>query len=521
MVQEHISDRITANSRNRPLSIRTQLLVTINLVLIIGLGLLLVIDYQRNVAQRIVEKRVALHEEAQTLATSIQSLRHLGTDELQAYLDSVCARMLESSSPGHHIALRLGDVVLQAQSHHRASPAFLTAMEIGSNASDGRATVEGKSIIVTSDRDGDLVVYVSEYVSDVLGNARSEVVGRTLAIALLGVFGAIFVNLVLVRVVTRPLRRLVQTVRQIGQGQTGLQAGRFNSAEFTILADEISAMSSSLASAEKERIRQIEKARMIQEHLCPNLLKVPGLKLARLYEPATGIAGDYFDLIELNNGSWLFCMADVCDHGVPAAMGAAVLKTLLLAASEVTREPGEILKIINKRFRMVTLPENFASMILVRWDPLTSKITYASAGHETCYCISCNGTTVELTSTGMVLGVEPQVLWLSRSLSVCPGDRLILLTDGAIETADPQGRLFGRDRTRQFFLESNSESPNLIARNLSRALAEYRGDRPARDDVTILTIEFGPKTRSAQKGIECDSISALPAYESVTFTELK
>ncbi len=477
--------------------------------------MLLVVDYRRNVAQRFVEKRITLHEEAQTLTTSIRTLQHHGLDEVQDYLDSVCARMLESSSPGHHIALRLGDVAIQAQSHDRASPAFLTAMEIGSRAQDGRATVEGKPIVVASDRDGGSIVYVSEYVSDVLGAVRREVAGRTVAVALLGMLGAVMVNLVLVRVVTKPLHRLVQTVRQIGRGGVGTQAGRFNSAEFTILADEISAMSSALANAEKERTRQFEKARMIQEHLCPNLVEVPGLNLAHLYEPATGITGDYFDLLKMTDGSWLFCMADVCGHGVPAAMGAAVLKTLLLAASEETTVPGEILAIINDRFRMVTLPEDFASMILVRWDPPTSKITYASAGHETCYCMSPDGTTVELTSTGMVLGVEPQGRWPSRSLAIRPSDRVILLTDGAVETADPQGRLFGRDRTRRFFLEGHSDTPDVIARNLSSKLSEYRGERPARDDVTILTIEFGPTPRSARIESERDSTSALPADGSV------
>ncbi len=501
--------------RHRPRSIRTQLLVTINVVLGLGLTMLLVVDYRRNVAQRIVEKRIALLEEAQTLTTSMRTLQHHGLDEVQDYLDRVCARMLESSSPGHHIALRLGDVVLQAESHDRASPAFLTAMEIGSSTQDGRATVEGRPIIVASDRDGDSIVYVSEYVSDVLGAVRKEVAGRTVAVALLGLLGAVIVNLVLVRVVTKPLHRLVQTVRQIGRGEVGTRAGRFNSAEFTILADEISAMSSALANAEKERTRQFEKARMIQKHLCPNLVEVPGLNLAHLYEPATGITGDYFDLLEMTDGSWLFCMADVCGHGVPAAMGAAVLKTLLLAASEATAVPGEILAIINDRFRMVTLPEDFASMILVRWDPPTSKITYASAGHETCYCLSTDGTAAELTSTGMVLGVEPLGSWPSRSLSIHTGDRLILLTDGVAETADPCDQLFGRERVRRFFLEHRAAAHDSLARDLSRALLEYRSGRAARDDVTILAIEFSAQRYSSSGEHECVSPSAVSTAGSL------
>ncbi len=59
------------------------------------------------------------------------------------------------------------------------------------------------------------------------------------------------------------------------------------------------------------------------------------------------------------------------------------------------------------------------TILLVVDYPLTSKNTYASAGHETCYCMSPDGTTVELTSTGMVLGVEsPPFAEKQRPLAV-------------------------------------------------------------------------------------------------------
>ena len=64
--------------RHRPRSIRAQLLVIINVVLGLGLTMLLVVDYRRNVAQQMIEKKIALHEAAQTLATSVRRRIGLG-----------------------------------------------------------------------------------------------------------------------------------------------------------------------------------------------------------------------------------------------------------------------------------------------------------------------------------------------------------------------------------------------------------------------------------------------------------
>jgi sigma-B regulation protein RsbU (phosphoserine phosphatase) len=55
-----------------------------------------------------------------------------------------------------------------------------------------------------------------------------------------------------------------------------------------------------------------------------------GLRVAHLFKPAEDIGGDYYDILPLKDGAWLICVADVTGHGIPAAMSAAMLKTLLL-----------------------------------------------------------------------------------------------------------------------------------------------------------------------------------------------
>jgi sigma-B regulation protein RsbU (phosphoserine phosphatase) len=485
-----------ADSKRRPhQSIRSKLLLTVNLVLGLGLGLLLTLDYRSELNQRINEKQTAIHEEAITLLPSVLALRAQGSDVIQAHVDLVCGQMREATSPGHHIAVRLGETVLQAQAHHRASPELFAAMEGTSAEPTRRIETAVGPIVVGSAAQDDVVVYVAESVRDIMERAHGSLIRRTLGLAALCVLGAVVVNVILVRLVTRPLGDLVRTVRQIGAGEVGAQAGRFKTAELAFLSGEINAMSTSLANAENERARQFRKARRIQEHLCPMNIEVPGLRLAHVYEPATEITGDYFDLLRQSDGTWLLCVADVCGHGIPAAMEVAVLKTLLLYASEAAGEPGEILAVVNERFRLVTLPEDFATMVLVRWDPRRSQIDYASAGHETCFFLTNGGATAYLDSTGPVLGVNPDGTWTSHKMAVSGGDRLILLTDGIAETVDPQGKWFGRKRVRRYFFDHHADAPDELTGSLSRALSRFRGGRAPRDDITVLAAGFTAQRR--------------------------
>jgi sigma-B regulation protein RsbU (phosphoserine phosphatase) len=470
-------------------TIRSRLLLTLNLVMGAGLAVLLAADYRRELDQRIDEKHNAMREEAITLLPSIVALRGQGFDVVQDHVDLVCSRMQETTSPGHHIGVRMGDAVLQARAHGRASDELLRAMESAADSPRARADSPLGPIVVGSTAQDDVRVYVAESVRNIRASARGLLIRRTLGLSALGILGGLVVNLILLRLVAHPLDRLVHTVRQIGAGHVGAQAQTFNTAELDFLAREINAMSASLARTEKERDRQFHKARRIQEHLGPHADGLPGLRLAHLYEPATEITGDYYDLLKLADGSWLLCVADVCGHGVPAAMEAAVLKALLLAAAETTGDPAAVLAAVNERLGTVTLPEDFATMVLLRWDPQRREVRYASAGHETCYYLARRGDTIELNSTGPVLGVGLRASWPSGLLRMDTGDKLILLTDGVPDTMSPQGRRFGRDRACRVLAEHRAAGPAETLEALAAALARHRAGKPLTDDVTVLAVE--------------------------------
>ncbi len=476
-------------ARRRQRSLRTQLLVVVTAAMVLGLGVVLLLDYRTQRTARLADRGQALQDEATLLLPLVGELRHHGTDAVQRYIDDACAQMQDTTSPGHHIAVRMGDETLQARTHHRASPQILSAMQTASQAPGHRGWVDGEPILVGTAGRGDVTVYVSEYVENVLIANRVQSLRRSGWIALVGLGIIAVMEWALVRWVIRPIDRLVSTVHRIGQGLLDSRAGNVGSSELQYLAGEINAMSAALGNAEKQRHRQMDKARRIQDRLRPATGGVGPWTVASLYRPADEVGGDYLDFRLADDGELIACVADVTGHGVPAAMGAAMLKTLFNAAVDRSHDPAEIMRHIHQGFRSVSLDEDFATVIVVLLDQTSGRLRYASAGHEPAYLLRTRGEMLTLGATGMLLGIEIDTDWEVAELNLRQGDRIALLTDGWAEAHLENGGMFGREAVVSVIKEGVGLSPEEAARLVIDRVTDV-AHQPLADDLTLLVVDW-------------------------------
>ncbi len=484
------NDRDTANRRSSRRSIRSQLLTAVNMPLLALVGIFLVFDYQREMFERVENKRIALEEEAKTLLPAALQLRQRGTAFLQQYIDTVCGEMQTAQSPGHHIAVQLPDVTLQAAPHDRASPEMLSALKLAADLPSHRANWKDTEMIVgVAEHDG-ATVYVAETLKNVRRAARAGVTRRLTGLVVMFVITASIVNLVLLRTVTHPVQKLVATVQHIATGRFGVRSESFRTAELDYLAGEINRMSLSLASTDRDRQMQMAKAREIQQHLLPKPIEMPGIKTAFLYLPAEDVAGDFYDVVRAPDGAWLFCVADVTGHGVPAAMSAAMLKMLLWQASERSASPAEILGFINERLLSASLADDFVSMLLVRTIPQRQCFEYASAGHEPAWLLFPNGSLGEMPSTGLLLGIEKDPTWDTETIEIADGTRLFMISDGATETCNARNEYFGRRRFAELCAACAKLSVRDSLERINETLTAHRNGAKPEDDVTIVVAEF-------------------------------
>jgi len=470
-------------------SLRARLLITVNLVVSIMVIGAVSIDYSHELDHELKTYKQGLSDEARSLLPGVEELMHHGVDTVQSYIDEVCAQMKDKNSPGHHIMVEMGDELLQAQSHHRASSEIAESIYLAADIQDGWPRSSG-GLIVGHASHADTTVYVSEESAFVFSRIRHQAIIRLVTLTSIGVAGALIVNFILLRLVTRPIDELVRVVHKIGSGEFGIVPKSFSTNEFALLSGEIGKMSTDLAAREKDRSALLSKARRIQQHLLPKLSQLENVRFSVEYRPADTVAGDYYDVMKLSDGSVLICLADVCGHGVPAAMGAAILKTLLISAVENERSLPQLLHEINTRFCKVSLPEDFASMALLRIDPENGLLEFASAGHEPAYILNGEGVVETLHSTGMVLGVSPNASWMVHDYRIGHTDRVVLLTDGVSEAPSKNGKRLGRLLFLDLLETLSRESVTQITDAFVSAIDHHSASSALEDDQTMVAIQI-------------------------------
>ena len=216
-------DAVTSPVATRPpvRTIGTQVLLWVNAAWILLAAIFLVYDYRRDLNERLLEKHIALHEEAKTLMPAVLQVRRYGRDEIQAYIDAVCSQMSDMQSPGHHIVVDSDGRVVQASAQHRASSEMLEAVRLASVSPNSRSAFGPDELVVGTCSQAGTTVYVSETLETMRRSVIGDAIVRLTAMFVMAVVATLIVNVVLWRIVARPLRLLVITVKVIGKGQLG------------------------------------------------------------------------------------------------------------------------------------------------------------------------------------------------------------------------------------------------------------------------------------------------------------
>ena len=485
-----ISKLAHAVRANRRPTLVGRLFLGINVTLLAVFGASLLWEYHYDWWTVLAEKRSDLRDEARVLLPAILLLKDHRSAAMQSLLDEACKSTRETTSPGHHIAVCTASGSVQARVHHLDSPEMLEAMAHGAETPDGVASLGNEFIVVGSARKGDVRVYVSEYLSTIKRAVRGPVVIGVLTILVAGVVLGVVLNVVLHRSMGTHLQGMVGVVQRFGQGDFGARMPGIDTQELAALAEEFDRMASALQEAEAERRHWMERARKIQQNLLPDLSSIRGMRVCSVFEPAAHVAGDFYDVIPAADGSRLFCIADVSGHGVPAAITAAMLKILAQSALKTEKEPARVLGYINDAYRRVSLPDEFATMLLVYFNAGTNTITWANAGHEPGFLFERDGEMQALPPTGPILGVFGSAQWEQGTSPVRPGSRLLMLTDGLADALSPAGELLGRDRLLSLLKEGRSLPFENLPGLVVERIAAYRGSAPQTDDMTLLALEF-------------------------------
>jgi sigma-B regulation protein RsbU (phosphoserine phosphatase) len=239
--------------------------------------------------------------------------------------------------------------------------------------------------------------------------------------------------------------------------------------------------------------RDMEIARQIQSSILPRTLPtIHGLQLAARYVPMTSVAGDFYDVLQVDEKRLCILVADVSGHGVGAALIASMLKVAFASQRPVLADPARVLAGLNHALAD-KLESNFVTAGCLFIDTGARELRYASGGHPPMILHRrSTGNYREVGKHGLLLGPFPEATYESTSIAIKPRDRLILYTDGIIESTNASDSFFGDGQFKQFIELHGDLTPGDFADTLLQRVSEWSGKPVGEsldDDLTLVVVD--------------------------------
>jgi len=242
--------------------------------------------------------------------------------------------------------------------------------------------------------------------------------------------------------------------------------------------------------------RDLQIAREIQTWLLPGAPpQIPGISLAYTTRPANTVAGDYYDVFprpgRMNEENRVvFAVADVAGKSIPAAMLMATFQASLKTLSTAQVALPELVANMNKYACSNSQGGlRFTTAFLAEYDPAPRVFTYINAGHNNPILRRSNGSIERLDVGGLPLGIQPEAKYESASVTLAPGDWLIIFTDGLVEAVNARDEDFDEPRLLSALEAGVSSTPKELLDHLMASLDIFVGSTPQHDDVTCLLVK--------------------------------
>jgi PAS domain S-box-containing protein len=241
---------------------------------------------------------------------------------------------------------------------------------------------------------------------------------------------------------------------------------------------------------------ELQIAADIQRNFMPDVIpQIAGFEIAARTVMAKEVGGDFFDVIPfeimaLDKGTLGLLVADVSGKGVPAALFMALSRIVVRVHALWHRDLAKAIYDANNVITQDSKSGMFVTLFFGTLRESDRTLTYVNAGHNPPIVVRArDGTIEELLLTGIVLGAVENQEYSSRTLTIGPGDVLVMYTDGVTEAINTQNELFGENRLKAIIRDSARGTAQEILDRILSGVQEYSRDMPQFDDITLLVIK--------------------------------
>ena len=301
---------------------------------------------------------------------------------------------------------------------------------------------------------------------------------------------------------------IVSAVHVLHRGTRSVAAGNLdtvidipNQDEFGDLAASFNEMTDAvkqgreIALANDRLKRELETARAIQVRLLPTSEPVvTGFQVVGASIPSREIGGDYFDFLAQGDDEIGIAIGDVSGKGMPAAL---LMSNLQASLHGQVLHPGTVSGVVERVNDLMvksTDPHMFATFFYGLLNVPNATFTCTNAGHNPPILLRASGEIEELTTGGLLLGMLGEQVYQQDTVSLAPGEVIVLYTDGITEAVGPAAdeddydAMFGEEALYEVLRRNRHLPAAGIKDAILDAVSSHTSGVTQSDDITLVVI---------------------------------
>ena len=185
-------------------------------------------------------------------------------------------------------------------------------------------------------------------------------------------------------------------------------------------------------------------------------------------------------------------VGDVAGHGVSSALVMALTSGLLGRIGQNHFSPAIVLQRANVDIQKF-ISQSHISHVTAFYSTINlqnMELTYAGAGHPPAVLVRPDLTYELLDSNGLFLGMYPDEVYKEKKVKLAEGERLLIFTDGIVDTMNDFREEFGVQRLIDLVVIHYKKSADELVEIIFEELYKYRKGHTQRDDQTLVVVDI-------------------------------
>ena len=242
----------------------------------------------------------------------------------------------------------------------------------------------------------------------------------------------------------------------------------------------------------EERMKQdVSLAKALQKTLLSRAFDLQKVRVIGYIHQCMEVGGDFYFLRPFKKKYVVLSIGDVMGKGIPASLVMAVIMGFFYEWGKKSYSPSFILNMINRRIiDLFGQGTWYSTLFYSIFDEETHELTFSNAGHQKGILVRASGEIESMEAEGFPVGVFADYQWEEKKVTLAPGDRVIVYTDGVTEARNTSGQIYSLSRLLQKIVEMKSSTLEEMRDCILNDVEKHSGPYFESDDVALVMMEI-------------------------------